>query len=146
MMSAISNNFLTNRAWHRAVLSGEDVILRRTSALEHLELFFGYMNEKVIDVYAKRPGRYENINYHIVDTFDGIDVVNPDGLRCTSVSQTFNDMLADFDNIDEQSLIEGLAGYYFSHGESFTGLSIKPENMERFNLIKDWAVEYYNGG
>ena len=39
-------------------------------------------------------------------------------------------MLADFDNVDEQSLIEVLAGYYFSHGESFDGLSIDPENID----------------
>jgi len=52
-------------------------------------------------------------------------------------------MLDDFDNIDEQALIEGLSGYYYhSHGESFEGLSIKPENMARFNSIKDWAIEY----
>lgn len=146
MISATSNEFLTNLEWHRAVLGGEDVVLRRTSALEHLQLFLGYMNEKTIDVYAKLHGTYENVNDHIVDTFDGIDIVNLDGLRCTSVSQTFNDMLADFDNTDEQRLIEGLAGYYFTHGESFTGLSIKPENMERFNSIKDWAIEYYDEG
>ena len=47
MISATSDEFLTNRAWHRAVLSGEDVILRHTSALEHLELFLGYMREKI---------------------------------------------------------------------------------------------------
>jgi hypothetical protein len=146
MISATSNEFLTNRAWHRAVLSGEDVILRHTSALEHLELFLGYMREKTIDVYAKRPGKYENINYHIVDTFDDIDTVRFGDVLCTSESQTFNDMLANFDNIDEQALIEGLAGYYYSHGESFDGLLIKPENMERFNSIKDWAVDYHNGG
>ena len=146
MTSATSNEFLTNRAWHMAVLSGEDIILRHTSALEHLELFFGYMNEKIIDVYAKQSGQYENINYHIVDTFTGIDTVRFGDVLCTSVNQTFNDMLADFDNIDEQALIEGLAGYYYSHGESFDGLSINPENIERFNAIKDWAVDYYNGG
>jgi len=146
MISAVSNDFLTNRAWHRAVLSGEDIILRRTSALEHLEYFLGYMNEKKIDVYAKRPGKYENINYHIVDTFAGIDAVRFGDVLCTSASQTFNDMLADFDNIDEQALVEGLAGYYYSHGESFDGLSINPENMERFNSIKEWALDYYNGG
>ena len=141
-----SNNFLTNRAWHRAVVGGEDVILRHTSALEHLELFLGYMNEKTIDVYAKRPGRYENINYHIVDSFNDIDTIRFGDVLCTSANQTFNDMLAGFDNIDEQALVEGLAGYYYSNGESFNGLSIKPENMERFNSVKDWAVEYYNGG
>jgi hypothetical protein len=144
MISATRNEFLTYRDWHQAVIGGEDVILRHTSALEHLELFNGYMHEKTIDVYAKQPGRYENINYHIVDTFDGIDTIRFDDVLCTTVSQTFNDMLADFDNIDEQSLIEGLAGYYYSHGESFGGLSIKPENMERFNSIKDWAIEYYD--
>jgi hypothetical protein len=144
MTSATSNEFLTNRAWHRAVLSGEDVILRHTSALEHLELFGGYLREKTIDVYAKRPGKYENVNYHIVDTFDGIDVVNFGSLRCTSASQTFNDMLADFDNIDEQSLVEGLSRYYYEHGKSFNGLLIKPQNMDGFNSIKDWAIEYYD--
>jgi hypothetical protein len=81
-----------------------------------------------------------------VDTFSGIDTVRFDGMLCTSANQTFNDMLADFDNIDEQALIEGLAGYYYSHGESFDSLSIKPENIERFNSIKGWAVEYYSGG
>ena len=146
MTSVTSNHYLTNRAWHRAVLGGEDVILRHTSALEHLELFFGYMNEKTIDVYARRPGQYENVNYHIVDSFDGIDTIRIGSVLCTSVSQTFNDMLADFDNIDEQALVEGLSCYYYSHGESFDGLIIKPENMELFNSVKDWAIEYYNGG
>ena len=146
MTSAASNEFLTNRAWHRAVVGGKNLILRRTSALEHLELFFGYMNEKTIDVYARQPGEFDNVNYNIVDTFDGIDTVRVGNVLCTSASQTFNDMLADFDNVDEQSLIEGLAGYYYSHGESFDGLSIKPENIELFNLIKDWAIEYYDEG
>jgi len=52
-------------------------------------------------------------------------------------------MLADYDNCDEMALIEGLAEYYFAHGKSFDGLDIKPDNMERFNSIKDWAAEYY---
>ena len=59
---------------------------------------------------------------------------------------TINEMLEDYNNIDEQSLIEGLSRYYYTHGESFNGLYIKPENMERFNMIKDWAIEYYSEG
>ena len=53
-------------------------------------------------------------------------------------------MLGDYENIDELALVEGLSGYYFSNGESFDGLYIAPENMERFNRIKDWAAEYYD--
>ena len=146
MISLTSDDFLTNRAWYKAVLGNEDVILRHTSALEHLQLFNGYINEKKIDVYAKKRGPYDNINYHIVDTFENIDTVSFDNIRCTSVNQTFNDMFEDFDNIDEQSLIEGLSKYYFTHGESFDGLSIKPENIELFNARKDWAIEYYSEG
>ena len=144
MVSPARNEFLTARAWHQTAIGDEDVILRRASALEYLQLFHGYTYEKNIDVYAKRLGNYENINYCVVDSFDGLDFVNIGGVKCTTATQTFNDMLADYNNIDELALIEGLAEYYFSHGESFNGLEVCPENMERFNAIKHWAVEYYD--
>jgi hypothetical protein len=51
-------------------------------------------------------------------------------------------MLEDCENIDELALIEGLAEYYHMHGESFAELSIKPCNADRFNSMKDWAVEF----
>jgi hypothetical protein len=50
------NDFLTARAWHAAVIGGEDMILRHTSALEHLQLFGGYVRERTIDVYARQTG------------------------------------------------------------------------------------------
>ena len=146
MMSVTSDDFLTTRAWHRAVVGGKDMILRRTSALEFLELFSGYMRERNIDVYATRHGEFENINYFVVNSFDDIDFIRFGDVLCTSASQTFNDMLNDFDNIDEQSLVEGLSRYYYTNGRSFDGLYIRPENMEIFNSIKDWAIEYYNEG
>ena len=52
----------------------------------------------------------------------------------------------DFENADEQSLVEGMSRYYYNHGLSFSGLSIRPENIECFNSIKDWAIEYYDVG
>ena len=151
MQSVTRNDFPTSRAWFRAVIGGKDVILRHTSALECLELFVGYFNEKDIDVYARETGEYENINYHIVDNFDNIEVVNIGGLFCTSASQTFNDMLsmyntAEESTIDEQALIEALSDYYFSNNQSFAGLQIRPENMARFNILKEWAMEYYDAG
>jgi hypothetical protein len=139
-----SDNYLTQRDWHRAAVSGKELILRHTSALEFLQLFNGYLNEKTIDVYAKRFGEYENINYHIVDSFDEIDFVRIDDVLCTSISQTINDMLDNYNNIDEQSLIEGLSQYYYMHGKSFDGIAIRSDNTEHFNAIKDWAIEYYD--
>jgi len=144
MTSATRNEFLTARDWHEAVVGGKDLILRHTSALEHLQLFGGYIHEKMIDVYAKQSGPFNNINYHVVDTFNGIDSIRFGNVLCTSINQTLNDMLDDFDNIDEQSLIEGLSRYYYTHSKSFNGLFINPENLVRFNSIKDWAIEYYD--
>jgi len=144
MASSIRNEYLTTRAWHRAVVGGKDMILRRTSALEFLELFGGYVSEKKIDVYANQHDDYENINYHVVDTFDNIEFMRFGNVLCTSVNQTFNDMFDDFDSIDEQSLIESLSRYYYTHNNSFDGLVIKQEHAECFNSIKDWAIEYYD--
>jgi len=145
MRTAPRNEFLTYRDWHRAAIGGEDVILCHSSALLHLQLFVGYMNDKTIDVYAKQKGFYENINYRIVDTFDGIDAVRIGGLLCTSISQTVNDMLDDFDNTDEAALAEGLSRYYYEHNRnSFDGIHIKPENMEKFNYMREWAIEFFN--
>jgi hypothetical protein len=146
MISSSSGEFLGNRTWFESVIGGQDVVLRHTSALECLELFPGYLNGKKIDVYAKTRGKYENINYAVVDSFDGLETVRIGGVRCTSASQTVNDMLDDFNNIDEQSLAEALCNYYFDHGESFEGLEIAPRNMARFEEIKDWAMEYHSVG
>jgi len=143
MLTQTRGDFLTTRAWHRAVVGGKDIILRHTSALEFLELFGGYMREKTIEVYAKQPGEYENIKYKLVDSFDGIDYFRLGNVLCTSVNQTLNDMFDNFDDIDEQSLVEGLSRYYYSHGMSFDGLMISPKNMKRFISIKDWVIEYY---
>jgi len=144
-MAQTRSDFLTTRAWYRAVAGDKNTILRHTSALEFLELFGGYMREKTIEVYARQLEEFENINCSLVDSFDGIDYVQYGNVLCTSVNQTFNDMLNSFDNIDEQSLVEGLSRYYYSNGMSFDGLMIDPENLERFNSIKDWAIEYYSG-
>ena len=146
MVSATRSNYLGNRSWLQAVAGGREWVLCRTSALECLELFVGYLNEKRIEVYTKEPGEYENITYRIVDSFDGLGVVRFRDMRCTSVNQTINDMLSDFDNIDEQSLVAALATYYYLHGDSFDGLLIEPKNQAVFDSIKDWAIEYYSEG
>ena len=143
MISLTSGSFLGNRAWFEAVVGGKDVVLRHTSALECLNLFAGYMDEHRIDVYAKTTGEFENIHYHVVDSFDEIDIVRFGSVQCASANQTFNDLLENYESIDEMSLIEGLAEYYHTHGKSFEGLTIKPENIPQFNRIKDWVYDFY---
>lgn len=58
MQTKISDEYISNRAWFRDVLAGENVILKGISALEYLQLFTGYVKESHIDVYAKNKGKY----------------------------------------------------------------------------------------
>jgi len=139
-----SGTCLTHLEWFRNVLHGKNVVLSHTSALECLGLFTGYANETQIDLYAIDREPYSNINYNIVTGFDGIETTDVGGLRCTTVNQTINDMLRDYDKIDEQALVQALSDYYYSHNESFDGLNINPQYLSRFNTLADWAVEYYN--
>jgi hypothetical protein len=67
MVSPSGNEFLTNAAWHQAVVGGRDMILRR--------------------------GEYENINCHIMDSFDGIDHARFCDVLGAMPNQTFNEML-----------------------------------------------------
>lgn len=143
MMSITSTRYLSDVDWLQDVVQGKDLILCGVSALEYLELFSGYVNESKIQVYAKSNGQFDNIEYHIVDSFDNIDYINFDGVLCTTVNQTINDMLANYDNIDELAFLEALSNYYFANDESFDNLKIKPENLNIFNQVKQIAIEYY---
>ena len=143
MMSITSTRYLSNVDWLQDVVQGTDLILCGVSALEYLELFNGYVNESKIQVYAKNKVQFDNIEYHIVNSFDHIEYLNFNGVLCTTVNQTINDMLANYDNIDELAFLEALSNYYFANDESFDNLKIKPENRDVFNQVKQMAIEYY---
>lgn len=143
MMSITSTRYLSNVDWLQDVVQGTDLILCGVSALEYLELFNGYVNESKIQVYAKNKGQFDNIEYHIVNSFDHIEYLKFNGVLCTTVNQTINDMLANYDNIDELAFLEALSNYYFANDESFDNLKIKPENRDVFNQVKQMAIEYY---
>lgn len=138
-----TGNFLTRRSWFRAIIT-EDVVLCGSSALEMLEMFNGLINQDYVEVYALEKGKYENFDYHIVETFDNLDIVQFGNVRCTSFEQTVNDMLSDMYNADIWALTEALSNYYYSHSESFDGLNIRPENMAAFESVREEAINYYN--
>lgn len=144
MQTKASDEYISNRAWFRDVLHGEEIILYGVSALEYLQLFVGYVSENQIDVYARSRGKYENMNYHVVSDFEGIDFFRHGNILCSSASQAINDLLMDYENADEQALVEALSKYYYTHNMSFDGLDIR-FNYEKFQELKDWAVKFYSG-
>ena len=143
MQTQLRENYISRAAWFRAVVGGEDLILRGKSVLEYWAYFSGYANDNEIDVYAKSKGPFENINYFVVDSFDEIDYVRDGDVLCSTINQAINDMLSD-ENSDEVVLAEALSDHYHLNGESFTELNIKSENMRRFEEMKDWTMEYYD--
>lgn len=145
MVTASSGDFRTHAEWFRSVIT-EDVVLCGTSSLEMQDMFNGQIDEHIIDVYALKKGKYDNINYNIVSSFNGIDIVFVHGVRCTTVQQTINDMLRNFYNTDEWALTEALAIYYCTHGDSFEGLQIAEENRTAFKAVEKNAIDYYTGG
>lgn len=140
-----SDNYISNRAWFRDTVGGKNLILCHVSALEYLELFSGYVGENIIDVYSIESGQCENVNYHIVNSFNEIDYKAYGNVLCSSFNQTVNDMLFD-KKCDENALCEALSNFYHSNGNSFSGLKITDENAERFGILKNYAMDYYNGG
>jgi hypothetical protein len=146
MLTKAKTSFISTVHWLQAVVGDKDWVFCHTTALECLGAFSGYLHDMSIDVYAKERCDIDNANFNIVDSFDHLEIVNEYNLRFTSFTQTVNDMLADFEQIDEVSLVEALNYYYFLHGKSFDGLLIEPGNRTVFDSIKDWAMEYYNVG
>ena len=142
MITKVSDNYISNRAWFRDVLKGQDVILRGISALEYLQLFNGYFGESKIYLYANSRGIYENIDYHVIDTFDNIDYFHHDSILCSSANQAINDLFMDYGKTDEQALTEALSNYYHTHDMCFDGLNIK-YNKEKYEELKNWAINFY---
>lgn len=142
MRTKKSDEYISNRAWFRDIVGGKNMILRGTSALEFLELFDGYVGEDEIDVYALSIGIYENIHYHLISTLEKIDYVKCGDVLCATFNQTLNDMLSDEDS-DIQALSEALSNYFYANGESFDGLHIAPKNINRFQILKEYAAGYY---
>lgn len=143
MITRISDDYLSNREWLSDAIKGENVILRKVSALEFMQLFVGYFSEQKIEVYSLKKGEYDNIDYCIVDSFDGIEYIQYKDTMCCSISQAVNDILDDFENADEMALAEALSKYYYTHNKSFEGISVRPENVRQFEYFKDWAINYY---
>lgn len=68
-----------------------------------------------------------------------------DDILCSSTTQAINDILSeDEKNIDEQALVEALSKYYYNNNRSFKGLDIKV-NLQKFEELKEWALEFYRG-
>ena len=46
--------------------------------------------------------------------------------------------------LDMQGITEALSRYYYTNNESFSGISVAPEYQDRFEVLAEEALGYYN--
>ena len=93
-------------------------------------------------VYALQELDIAGVDCKIVDSFSNLEVVELDGIRCTSERQTIWDLLR-YDR-DQQVTVEAIADWYFKHNESFDDLDIPMDLQEVFNSFVDDAIHYFD--
>ena len=138
------SQYVSLKSWYQDMLENKYVVLRGRSALEYLEYFNGYLHDNEVELYSVEPVSADDIKVVIVDSFDNISHINDGCVLCSTFEQAVNDMLADFDNTDEQALLEALSRYYYENNRSFSGLIISSSLQDRFLEVQSWAIDYHN--
>ncbi len=137
-------NYLFKRDYFTDILRGrKNAILCKGSALE----FYGAANSSsgsAVEVFACGNLPSPFITYP-VRNFKNIAYEKHDGILVTTLNQTINDMLEDGMS-EMQPLYEALSDYYYTHGSTFEGIEIKPENRDRFCEAARESLEYYEEG
>ncbi len=138
-------NYVGARAWLRAVCNCLDssFVFALDSALMCQGSFGGRSEEYIVWGYGDQASANYNGVVLLGNQIDPADVAERDGLRFTNFSRTLADSLAHESILDMQGITEALSRYYFTHGESFAGMTVAPEHRERFEKLAEDATRYY---
>ena len=123
------------------IIGDQDIIVRDLTALECLILNRKYY-DNLIHVYSKTENLDDVFDCKVVPSFDHIETQVIGGIRCTTLSQTVNDLLDDPTSIYEELFARGLADYYVKYGD-FDDIIVKPQHEKNFEYMKDWAMDFY---
>ena len=124
----------------RSLLSNVRCVLAFDTAADFLGLTNGGYRSAV-QIFVDKEQDIEGTEQTVVPSLERLECEERKGLICTTVNQTFIDLLEQ--NGDEQIITESLANYYDEHHESFEELEIPAHLYPRFEKYKMWAMEYY---
>ena len=134
-------------AWLRAVRDciGEPVVFALDEALMCQGNFGGRSDDFVVWIYGDdRLSRYNGVAV-LGNRISPYSVIEKNGLSFTDFNRTIYDALANESILDMQGITEAVSRYYYTNGESFDGLFIAPEFQDKFDVLAQEAIEYYNG-
>ena len=124
----------------RNLLADVECVLAFDTAADFLGLTNGGYRSAV-QIFVNKKQNIDGTEQILVPSLETLVCEERNGLLCTTVNQTINDLLEQ--NGDEQIIMESLANYYDAHNESFDGLEVPEHLKARFEKYKTWAVEYY---
>lgn len=140
------SDFVWVVSWLQAVQNclGERVVFALDESWMCQEMFLGRHLQYAIWMYGdKSLLQYDGVMLIGTEIRES-DVLEKHGLYFTSINRTIIDAIDNEDVLDMQGTLEALSHYYFTHEESFDGISIPPEYLGRFNVLAKEAVEYYD--
>lgn len=140
------SDYVGSLAWLKAVSEymGGNIVFALDEALMCLGYFGGRTDEFVIWVYADDSATDFNGVVVLGNHISPYNIKEQNGIRYTDLNRTLSDAFANEAILDMQGTTEALSKYYYTHAESFDGLSIAPEYQDRFDELSSEAVEYYN--
>ena len=133
-------------SWLKAVHDciGEKVVFALDEALMCQGSFGGRSDEYIVWVYGDDAVTDYNGVAVLGNRISPYSVKEKNGLRFTDFNRTLSDALANESILDMQGITEAVSRYYYSHNESFEGLSVPPEYQERFEALAAEAIDYYS--
>lgn len=139
------SDFVGATSWLRAVRDciGQPIVFALDEALMCQGSFGGRSDEYLVWVYgADSVTRFNGIAV-LGNQISPLDVQKKNGLAFTSFNRTLSDALANESILDMQGITEAVSRYYYTHGDSFTGIFVPPEYQRQFERLAQDAVEYY---
>ena len=139
-------DFIGAAAWLKAVQEcmGEPVVFALDEALMCQGIFQGRSDEYIVWVYGDDSlSRFNGVAV-LGNQVSPYNVISKNGLRYTDLNRTLSDAFANESILDMQGITEAVSRYYYTNGESFSGLSFAPEYQGRFDSLAREAIDYYS--
>lgn len=139
-------DYIGGRSWLKAVRDcfNEEVVFALDDALICQGNFGGHNDESIVWIYGDNDATRYNGVVVLGNHINSRCVKEENGLKYTDFNRTIFDALVNESIIDMQGITEALSKYYYTNNESLDGIFVVPEYQERFEMLVDDAMNYYN--
>lgn len=139
------SDFVGAISWLKAVqeVLGKNAVFALDDALMCQEMFGGRDEESIVWIYGNDSLMKYNGVVVLGSFVPSFCVKNRDGLLYTDFNRTISDAFANESILDMQGITEAVSKYYYTNGESLSGIFISPEYQERFSSLAEDAISYY---